>query len=161
MVDELVAVEKRGDTLLAFVPFVGPWLILRSERHTREEKWRLSVLSIGLTLVVLAVIWSLMPSEANRLASLRQRIQSEMGVLVDIADQYRADHGSYPEVATWRRFAERADGRFFDPWGRPYRYEPRADGVTLGTLGRDGLEGGSDKDADVTVDRQPPPPASP
>lgn len=78
LVNELLAIEKRGDSLLAFIPFVGPWLMLRSERHTREEKRRLAALSIGLTLVILAVAWSLMSRAADQLASLRGRIRSEM-----------------------------------------------------------------------------------
>ena len=155
MVTEILAVEKRGDSLLAFVPLVGPWLIGRSERHTRQEKQWLSALSVGLTLVIFAVFWSLMPRD--RLASLRERTRLEMRVLGDVAERYRADHGSYPDEATWNHFAEGTDGRFFDPWDRPYHYEPHGEGLTLKTLGRDGLEGGSGEDADVTVEHLRPP----
>jgi hypothetical protein len=160
LIDELVAIEKRGDSLLAFVPLFGPWLIRRSERLTAREKQRLSVFSVALTLATLAVVWTLMPSSADRLASLHERIESEMRGLGNVAERYRADHASYPDQATWARFAARADGRFFDPWGRPYRYEPRDDGLTLGTLGRDGREGGSDQDADVALDHKPSPAAA-
>ena len=40
-----------------------------------------------------------------------------------------------------------------DPWGRPYIYRSpgtvNREGYDLLTLGRDGLEGGEDEDADV------------
>lgn len=153
MIESLNAGEKRRDSLLAFVPLVGPWLIQRSRHLERKEKQTLTALSLGLTLVIFAVIWTLMPNAADRLASLRERMQLEMQVLGDVVERYRLEHGSYPDEATWKWFAKRADGRFFDPWGRPYLYEPHVDGVTLRTLGRDGREGGSGKDADVTVER--------
>lgn len=156
MMNELLAIEKRAEFFLALVPLVGPLFIKRSEWHTREEKRKLSALSIGLMLVILAVAWSLRPSAANQLASLHRRIESEMHVLGGIAEQYRKDHGSYPDEATWKRFTERTDKRFFDPWGRPYLYQSHDGGITLQTLGQDGLEGGSGKDADVTFDRPPP-----
>ena len=152
MVDELYANEKRVNSFLALIPVVGPLFISASERHTEEEKRRLSVLSIGLTLAIVALMWTLQPSTASQVARLHQRIESEMRVLRNIAEQYRTQNGSYPTEATWKRFTERADARFFDPWGRPYRYELRESGVLLQTLGQDGLEGGTGKDADVTVE---------
>ncbi len=152
MIESLNAVEKRGDSLLAFVPLVGPWLIQRSRHLKRKEKQTLAALSLGLSLLIFATIWTFMPSAADRLASLRERMQLEMQVLGDVAERYRLEHGSYPDEATWKWFAKRADGRFFDPWGRPYSYDRHVDGVTLRTLGRDGREGGSGKDADVTVE---------
>jgi len=51
----------------------------------------------------------------------------------------------------WHRYAERADPRFYDPWGRPYLYETTDEGISLGSLGRDGVPGGSDDDADTSA----------
>jgi hypothetical protein len=153
MIAALNAAEKREDSVLAFVPLAGLWLIERSKHHSRREKQTLTALSLGLSLVIVAVVWSLMPSDADRLATLRERMQHEMRVLDDVAERHRREHGSYPDAATWKWFAAQADGRFFDPWGRPYRYEPRVDGFTLKTLGRDGREGGIATDADITVER--------
>jgi len=152
LLESLNAIEKRCECLLAFAPVVGPWLLQGSKHHSREEKQKLAALSLGLTLLIFAVTWMLMPSAADRLASLHQQMQLQMHVLGDVAEGYRREHRSYPDQATWKWFANQADGRFFDPWGRPYRYEPRADGVTLESLGRDGREGGSGKDTDVTVE---------
>jgi general secretion pathway protein G len=156
MLEELLDNEKRAYSFLAMIPVFGPLFISASERHTEEEKRRLSVLSIGLTVAIIALLWTLVPTPADQTGRLHQRIESEMRVLRNIAEQYRTQSGAYPTPVTWKRLADRADARFFDPWGRPYRYDLREDGVQLQTLGQDGLEGGSGKDADVTVDQRPP-----
>ncbi len=154
MVDELFASEKRANSLLALIPFFGPLFISMSERHTDEEKRRLTVLSIGLTIAIFALIWALQPSPATQVATLHSRIESEMLVLRNVVEQYRTQHGSYPSPATWKRFTEQPDARFFDPWGRPYRFDVRDGAVVLQTLGQDGLEGGSGRDADVTTEQR-------
>lgn len=154
LLDELSTSEKRSYSLLALIPVVGPLLIAASKRHTDDEKRRLSALSIGLTVAVLALLWTLQPSPAAQAARLRQRVESEMRVLSDIAEQYRKERGSYPTEATWRRFTERPDVRFFDPWGRPYLYERVESGFVLKTLGQDGFAGGIGKDADVTLEER-------
>jgi hypothetical protein len=155
MLAALVASEKRRDSLLAFVPLVGLWVIERSKYHSLREKKALRVLSLGLSLVVLTVASASIPSDADRLAGLRERMQREMRALNDVAERYRREHGFYPDGATWKWLAGRADGRFFDPWGRPYRYEARVDGVSFRALGRDGREGGVGSDADVMLERLP------
>ncbi len=158
MADELFAIDKRCNSFLAFIPILGPLWIRRSQWHSEEEKQRLSALSIGLTLAILAFLWSLQPSTTTQAARLHHRIDSEISVLAQILEEYRKEHGSYPDEATWRRFTERADPRFVDPWGRPYRYqyERSKDTVVVQTLGQDGVEGGSGKDADVTMEHRPP-----
>lgn len=156
MVGELLAADKRLSSYFALVPFVGPLLIHRSETHTAKEKFWLTWISIGLTSLALLGLVSTLPTPEDRLASLHHRIDREMKVLGDFADRYHTEHATYPDKAMWRHFAERADPRFYDPWGRPYRYEPSADDVTIATLGRDGLDGGSDEDADFSAHFQPP-----
>src|SRR5262249_22444654 len=42
IVRELLATDKRISSFVAFVPFVGPWLIQRSETHTAKEKFLLT-----------------------------------------------------------------------------------------------------------------------
>jgi hypothetical protein len=157
MVEELFASEKRAYTFLAMIPVVGPLFIGASEQHTEEEKRRLSVISIGFAVAILALLWTLRPSPADETERLHQRIESEMRVLRNIAEQYRTQNGSYPTEATWKRFTDQPDARYFDPWGQPYRYELRENGVVVQTLGEDGLEGGGGRDADVTVEQQPSP----
>jgi type II secretion system (T2SS) protein G len=148
LVGELLAADKRLSTFLALTPFIGPWLVHRSEAHTAPEKRVLTWISILLAALVMAALIAMLPSPDGRLELLQQRIESEMEVLAAFADQYYAQHRAYPEPSTWRHHAERADPRFYDPWGRPYGYERADGGITLRTLGRDGAEGGSGEDAD-------------
>ncbi len=150
IVNEILDAEKRGTSYLALIPLFGPWLLRRSDVHSAAEKRKLSAVSIAITLVLLAIIWMLLPTRADHLAALRLRIGNELRTLGEVAEQHRATRGAYPDVTTWKRFAARADPRFFDPWARPYVYEPDGDGVTLRTLGRDGIAGGNDENADVS-----------
>jgi hypothetical protein len=161
MVGELLQADKRISSFMALVPFVGPWLIQRSEAHSPKEKFWLTWISISLTSLALFGLVSTLPTPEDRLANLDQRIDREMNVLRDFANRYYTDRGTYPDKATWKRFADRGDPRFFDPWGRRYRYEPSTNDVTIGTLGRDGLEGGSDEDADSSAHFSPTQPAQP
>ena len=151
MVQELQAAEKRISSLTAFIPFAGPWLIQRSDAHTQREKRILTWSSILLTSLALAGLVAMLPTEATELTLLEQRITREMKALGTFAEEYRSDHGNYPTAAMWQHFAERADPRFYDPWARPYHYEPHGGSFTLRTLGRDNMEGGSEEDADVTA----------
>jgi len=151
MVRELLATDKRISSFVAFVPFVGPWLMQRSETHTAKEKFVLTWMSISVTALALFGLLSTLPTPADELANLHRRIDTEMKTLGDFAHQYRAENGAYPDKQTWKRFADRGDPRFFDPWGRPYRYESSRDDVTVGTLGRDGLDGGSAEAADFSA----------
>ena len=155
LMSDLRVADKRLSSLLAFVPFVGPWRIQRSKRHSRAEKFWLTWLSIGLTALGIWAIVDRLPTPEVELEALRKRIASEAQSLGDVAGRYRAQHGTYPDQAAWRHFADRADPTFFDPWGRRYRYDSTAAEVTISTLGRDGIVGGIGDDADVTARVQP------
>lgn len=151
MVEELAGAEKQQNSLLALVPVWGPLFIRRSTLHTGEEKRKLSVLSVGLTIAVLAFVWSLHSSPEERVARLHVQIKGSLRLLGDLLEQYRERHGAYPDGTTWERLSHRADPRFVDPWGRPYLYEPSERDFTLRTLGKDGLEGGEGEEADVAL----------
>jgi hypothetical protein len=147
---EIVALDKRFGSLAALVPVIGPLRIRRSDAHTAEEKRKLSALSIALTLLILIGLALWLPHPAARTAALHERIHQETEVLHGLAERYRAEHGAHPTPETWAHLARRADPRFYDPWGRPYRYDVSGEGVlTIGTLGRDAIEGGRGEDADV------------
>ena len=161
LMSEVLETDKRVSWLIALVPFAGPWLIQRSETHSAKEKFWLTWMSISLTVLVLFGMLSTLPSRAEGLENLHQRIDTEMKALADFAQQYRVNRGSYPDKPTWKRFADRADPRFFDPWGRPYRYEPSISNITIETLGRNGVEGGSDEDADLSKRFYPTKPSQP
>ena len=138
-------------SLVALVPVVGPYLIYRSLLHSTAEKYRLAWLSNVVT--GFAAIWLIvqLPVPAKFDPGLRTRLESELNALGSLAEQYRLEHGDFPDVAAWRRLADREDPRFYDPWGRAYRYERTADGVTIRTLGRDGVDGGTGMDADLSA----------
>jgi general secretion pathway protein G len=145
---------KAGKTLISFValiPVVGPYLIQCSLVHTPAEKNRLASMSIAVT--GFAATWLILqlPIAARFDTRLRARLESELNVLGALAEQYRLEHGDFPDVATWGRLADGDDPRFYDPWGRAYRYERTADGVTIRTLGRDGVDGGMGMDADLSA----------
>jgi general secretion pathway protein G len=82
---------------------------------------------------------------------IRSKLESDFNALGATAAQYRLEHGDFADVATWRRLTEGEHSSFYDPWGRPYQYERTADGVTIRTLGRDGVNGGSGMDADLSA----------
>ena len=151
MVSELLAADKRASSAIALVPFLGPWIIQRSEVHSAKEKFWLSWISIALTTSLLWLIVSRLPTPEDEAAKVHQRIERELATLAEFGERYRSEHGSYPSDSMWRQFTERADPRFFDPWGQPYRYSLGSDGFTLGTFGRDRVEGGAEEDADVTM----------
>ena len=138
-------------SLVALIPVVGPYLIYRSLLHSTAEKYRLAWLSNVVT--GFAAIWLIvqLPVPAKFDPGLRTRLESELNALGALAEQYRLEHGDFPDVAAWRRLADREDPRFYDPWGRAYRYERTADGVTIRTLGRDGVDGGTGMDADLSA----------
>jgi len=57
-----------------------------------------------------------------------------------------------PSGATaWRGPYLKDQGGLIDPWGRPYLYEqdPETEEFTVGSLGRDGEEGGSGENEDI------------
>jgi len=149
-VNELLAADKRVLGIMGLIPFVGPWLVQRSDAHTEREKRILTWTSLALTGAILGALVWMIPTNTTMLSRLQARMRDEMTVLAGFADRYRSEHGGYPDASAWRRYAERADPRFYDPWGRPYLYEATEAGVSLRSLGRDGKAGGSEDDADVS-----------
>jgi len=67
-------------------------------------------------------------------------------------EQYRGDHGSYPDAGDWRH-ALVAGGYVAkvpnDAWDRPLLYESTGGSYRLVSLGADGNFGGRDEDADI------------
>lgn len=146
---EVVALQKRGASILGVLPLIGPWLVRDSEALDTGERRKVKAVSILLTLAIAAAVWMSLPTEADHLVELHRRIDADMRVLAGVAESYRKDHGTYPDVATWQRLAARGDARFFDPWARPYLYSPEPHEIELRTLGRNGVPGGELEDADL------------
>jgi type II secretion system (T2SS) protein G len=155
MVGELIAAEKRGNSIVAFIPFIGPWILYRSESHTPAEKRRLAVVSLTLTLLACVTIWSFLPEAVDEAVKLHDHVRADLQVLGAAAADYRNLHHDYPDEKAWRRFSQRADPRFFDPWGRPYGYQRDDHGIRIFTYGRDGVPGGSGQEEDMSAEFSP------
>jgi general secretion pathway protein G len=158
VVVEILTFHNRMTSVAAFVPLLGPWLVARSETRP-DRKFKLQCISAGLTVLTILGAVALARALSAPAVPLRERLQAQIATLGEIAREFRVKHGAHPDAATWKRTAAQPDLRFFDPWSRPYRYEPTKDGgVTIGTLGGDGEEGGSGENADVSVHFAPPDP---
>lgn len=149
---ELLAIDKRVTSVLAFIPLWGVWRISRSDQHTLQERSLLAVASLGATAIFALAMWAAVPSEAERAMEVRKRVDAQVQVLAELIREYQRDHGSLPDESVWQRSADGADLRFYDPWGRIYRYKNGADGFTISTWGRDGTIGGEHEDADLSTD---------
>jgi hypothetical protein len=153
---EILRFNDRMTSVAAFVPFLGPWLVARSELRP-ERKFKLQCISTGVTVLTVIGTLAFVRTLSSPPVPLRERVQAQIAALGEIARQFRAKHGTYPDAAIWKRTTEEPDLRFIDPWFRPYRYELAKDGaVTIGTLGRDGRAGGSGENQDVSVRFAPP-----
>jgi hypothetical protein len=159
IVVEILTFHDRMTSVAAFVPFLGPWLVARSEASP-GRKFKLQCVSAGVTALTIIGVLGFARVFSAPPVPLHERVQAQIATLGEIARAFRAKHGAYPDTATWKRTAEEPDLRFFDPWSRPYRYEVTKDGgVTIGTLGCDGKKGGSGDDEDASVHFVPPQPA--
>lgn len=91
--------------------------------------------------------------------------RAQIDALEKALDQYRLDTGRYPSSAqglavlfTKPSGATRWDGPYLkknappDPWGNPYQYKsPGEHGeIDLFSFGKDGRQGGTGEDADIT-----------
>ena len=149
-VAELLRAERRATSLIAFVPVIGPWRLLQSTAHGPQQKHLLISLSAALTGALVAIFVALVPV-TSEVATLRERVQSDARVLDGIVEDFRSRNGRSPDQEEFRESAAEAHLSIFDPWGRPYFYQPSPMTVTFGSLGKDGTPGGVDEDADVAA----------
>jgi hypothetical protein len=149
-VAELLTTEEREASLMAFVPVLGPWRVLQSTQYNQSEKRLLVWLSAALTGMLVAGMILYVPTSSETV-TLRERIHIEAAELDGVVEDFRSRNGRAPDAEEFRLSADEAHLSIFDPWGRPYFYQPGALDVTFGSLGRDGVPGGMDEDADVTA----------
>jgi hypothetical protein len=159
IVVEILNFHDRMTSVAALVPLLGRWLVARSDASP-ERKFKLQCVSTGVTALTIIGILGFARASSEPPVPLHARVQAQIATLGEIAQQFRAKHGAYPDRATWKRTTEEPDLRYFDPWSSPYRYELTMDGgVTIGTFGGDGKEGGSGEDEDISVHFAPADPA--
>ena len=140
--------------------------------RSRQTTWRrqhgftlLELLVVMFILVLLAGVVTVMVTKRVEDAKHAKAV-ADIESLGNAIDQYHLHNGAYPmQLDALRTIPSGEDlpnwnGPYIkkpvpnDPWDRPYIYvepgEENPDSYDLYTLGRDGREGGSVSDADVT-----------
>jgi general secretion pathway protein G len=131
-----------------------------------------TLIEILVVIIVLGMLAALVgPRILGRVSEARSATARTQIELLGLGlDNYRLDNGGYPgteqglealnEKPTREPVPQNWRGPYLrkaiplDPWGRPYIYrspgEHTPTGYDLSSLGRDGIPGGSDEDADIT-----------
>jgi general secretion pathway protein G len=148
---------------------------MKTETHAMNESGNrrngFTLIEMIVVMIILAVIAGLVgPRLFKNVGRAKASAAKAQIELLGIAlDNYRLDNDRYPTTQqglqaliaqpTSPPIPENWDGPYLkkvvplDPWGREYYYESpgtyNPDGYDLYSLGRDGLEGGDDEDADV------------
>lgn len=148
----VLAADKRLISMLAFVPVWGLRQLSHSADHTRREKYRLAAASVGVTMLLGIGVWMITPNADQRADRAHAAARKRIEMLAGLVQEYRREHGALPDEAAWRRSAANADLRFYDRWGRVYRYEVRDEGFVIASFGRDGTPGGKGEDADLSIE---------
>ncbi len=115
-----------------------------------------TLIEIMVVVVILGILAALVvPNIMDRPDHARKvRAKQDVRVIANALSMYRLDNFRYPatldELTSGGKYLERVP---VDPWGRPYNYEHpgyRGQGrFDLYSYGVDGVEGGSDLDADI------------
>lgn len=124
----------------------------------------------GMTLIeimiVLAILGSIMALLLPRVTggldkSKVREVKIGMGQLMNAINMYYTDCGKYPQsldnlmqqdanCSNWGPEPYAKGSQLKDPWGNPYVYELDGQTFTLISYGKDGREGGSSYNADIT-----------
>ncbi len=141
--------------------------IIRQPRIPAAEAG-FTLVELLVVLVILVLLASIIgPRVIGYLGSSRSKTaQIQIESLVTSLELYHIDVGRYPttsegldslvkapsKAAGWNGPYVTKGSIPHDPWGQPYKYQaPGKKGpFEISTLGRDGKEGGTDEDADVS-----------
>ena len=86
------------------------------------------------------------------------RVRMDLQTVRNALQLYRQQHGQYPPAdGALQALVDALDLAAVprDPWGNPYRVQPRLIGLRVLTYGADGMPGGTGADADLSVDVGP------
>jgi general secretion pathway protein G len=142
------------------------------DRRLRSASPGFTLLELLVVIIVLGLLAGLVaPQIFGRVGEAKvTTARTQMALVGTALDSYRLDNGAYPTTeqglqalrekpareplpTSWRGPYLRKDVPL-DPWGHPYLYRApglrNPTGYDLATLGRDGKEGGSGEDADLT-----------
>lgn len=134
-----------------------PNCFVRSQRCERRAFTLLELIVvitiIGILSTVVVVKYSGVPDHARRTAAL-----AVMRNVVDAAEMLHTTTGRYPESLEemmhppeGTRPLVKLEEMKEDPWGHPYQYSLIDGEPQIICLGRDGVEGGEDYDADLIL----------
>lgn len=115
-------------------------------------------------MIVLAILGSIFALLAGRFAGARDKAKVkeaniQMGQISNSLSQYSLDCNKYPAALEALKKADDCknwgpnpyyQGKLQDPWGNPYQYEVTGSEFVLKSLGRDGKDGGTAFDKDIT-----------
>lgn len=137
-------------------------------RLPRKSESGFTLVELLVVLVILVLLASVIgPRVIGYLGSSRTKTaQIQIESLVTSLELYHIDVGRYPTTSEGLNSLVKAPSKAagwngpyvtkgtipLDPWGQPYKYQsPGKKGpFEITTLGRDGKEGGTDEDADVS-----------
>jgi len=115
-------------------------------------------------MIVLAILGSIFALLAGRFAGARDKAKVkeaniQMGQIANSLSQYNLDCSKYPAALDGLKKADDCknwgpnayySGKLVDPWNNPYAYEISGAEFTLKSYGKDGKDGGSGFNKDIT-----------
>jgi general secretion pathway protein G len=139
--------------------------------YSRRRRSGFTLIEMVVVIAVIALLVGLVgPQIVGRVSEARATTaKAQIDLLSTALENYRLDNGAYPTTAqglgalrqrpsqgagpsNWRGpYLRKAIPT--DPWGRPYQYVAGSGsmGFNIVTLGRDGKQGGSGEDADISA----------
>lgn len=117
-------------------------------------------------MIVLAILGSIFALLAGRFGGARDKAKVkeakiQMGLIINALSSYNLDCGKYPQSLDGLAKADDCGNwgpdayykqKLKDPWNRDYVYEINGSDFILKSLGKDGKEGGSGFDKDISSD---------
>ncbi|MEM6649331.1 MAG: type II secretion system major pseudopilin GspG [Pseudomonadota bacterium] len=141
---------------------------LKNQAPARVAQQGLTLVELLVVLTIIALLSTLVaPRVIGYLGKAKSDVaKSQLANIASALELYALDQGRYPdgeqglnalveapeEAIAWTGPYLRDAAVLTDPWGAPYTYNVEETGLafTIGTLGRDGAEGGEGEDADLT-----------